>query len=95
MSVDGRSASNTINNLGTISGFDQGILVGVATINNSGTIASSGNRGIEGNTVTFNNTASGVVSARIGMSITNATVINSGSVTGSQNGIEFDYRLDR
>lgn len=86
--VDGRDASNTINNLGTISGFDQGILAGAATINNSGTITSSGNRGIEADAVTVTNAASGVISGRIGMSIRNATVTNLGSITGSQNGIE-------
>ena len=86
--VDGRDASNAIINLGTISGFDQGVLASVATINNSGTITSSGNRGIEADAVTVTNAASGVISGRIGMSIRNATVTNLGSITGSQNGIE-------
>src|SRR5262245_55883433 len=88
VSVDGNGASNTINNLGTISGFDQGVLADVATINNSGVITSSGNCGIEGQTVTVTNTVSGVISGNIGMGIRNATVINLGSITGTQNGIE-------
>jgi hypothetical protein len=76
--------SNTINNLGAISGRDHGIRFGgTATVNNSGTIASSGNRGIEGTAVTFTNRASGVVSAHIGMSVANATVTNFGSITGT------------
>jgi hypothetical protein len=90
VSVDGNGASNTINNLGTISGFDQGVVARVATINNSGLIDSSGNRGIEAlGALTVTNTALGIISGRIGMSINgNATVTNLGSITGSQNGIE-------
>lgn len=88
VNVDGRGASNTINNLGTISGLDQGVLADVATVNNSGTIASSGNRGIEGSRITLLNSASGVISAIKGLSATNVTVTNLGSIIATAAGIE-------
>jgi hypothetical protein len=86
--VDGNGASNTINNLGTISGLDQGVLASVATVNNSGTIASSGNRGIEAGRITLLNSASGVISAIKGLSATNVTVTNLGSIIATTAGIE-------
>ena len=86
--LDGDTASNTVNNLGTISGADQGILAERATINNFGTITSPTNRGIEVDSITLTNNASATISGVIGMSVRHADITNLGTITGTQNGIE-------